>query len=118
MASFVALVAPSIDPLSEKNREMGQEEIDDVLRQLAIPTDRPIVTWCLLLLTHARSPNGGDDRRSGMTLPRRATARARAAAGIRHLAFPVGRPLGTEAAPGIWRGTDGMTVILGLQLTD
>lgn len=38
------LVAPSIDPLSEKNRELTPEEIDGVLAQLGIPKDRPIIT--------------------------------------------------------------------------
>ncbi|MBI1991981.1 MAG: glycosyltransferase [Candidatus Omnitrophica bacterium] len=38
------LIAPAIDPLSEKNREMDPEEIDEVLRRLKIPRDRPLVT--------------------------------------------------------------------------
>ena len=38
------LIAPSIDPLSEKNREIPQEMIDKVLGQLGIPSDKPLVT--------------------------------------------------------------------------
>ena len=38
------LIAPSIDPLSEKNRELTPEEIAAVLHQLGVPQDRPIVT--------------------------------------------------------------------------
>jgi len=38
------IVAPSIDPLSEKNRAMGQEEMAAILQRLGIPQDRPIIT--------------------------------------------------------------------------
>lgn len=38
------LIAPSIDPLSDKNRELGSEEVKAVLQKLDIPQDRPIVT--------------------------------------------------------------------------
>lgn len=38
------LVAPSIDPLSDKNRELSDETIRDVLHQLKIPRDKPLVT--------------------------------------------------------------------------
>lgn len=38
------LVAPSIDPLSEKNREMEASEIQAVLDRLQIPRDKPLVT--------------------------------------------------------------------------
>ncbi|MBI2104431.1 MAG: glycosyltransferase [Candidatus Omnitrophica bacterium] len=38
------LIPPSIDPLSDKNRDLPQEEIDAVMRRLEIPRDRPIVT--------------------------------------------------------------------------
>lgn len=38
------LVAPSIDPLSEKNREMEPSEIRAILDRLHIPTDKPLVT--------------------------------------------------------------------------
>jgi len=39
-----ALVAPSIDPFSDKNRELASEEVAAVLRRLGIPQDLPIVT--------------------------------------------------------------------------
>jgi len=38
------LIAPSIDPLSEKNRELTPEEIAAILHRLGVPQDRPIVT--------------------------------------------------------------------------
>lgn len=38
------LIAPSIDPLSEKNRELDPEEINRILDRLGIPRDRPIIT--------------------------------------------------------------------------
>ncbi len=38
------LVAPSIDPLSDKNRELSQNEIDTVLRKYDIIEDKPILT--------------------------------------------------------------------------
>ena len=37
------LVYPSIDPLSEKNRELGPDEIDNVLQRLGVPRDKPIL---------------------------------------------------------------------------
>ncbi|MFO0752213.1 MAG: glycosyltransferase [Thermodesulfovibrionales bacterium] len=37
------IIAPSIDPLSEKNRELTREEIEEVLNRFRIPPDRPIV---------------------------------------------------------------------------
>lgn len=39
-----ALVCPSIDPLSEKNRPLSQEEMDAILQRLNIPLDKPLVT--------------------------------------------------------------------------
>ena len=39
-----ALIPPSIDPLSDKNREMTEAEVDSVLARLEIPRDRPLVT--------------------------------------------------------------------------
>ncbi|MGH7197510.1 MAG: glycosyltransferase [Candidatus Omnitrophota bacterium] len=39
-----ALICPSIDPLSEKNRDMSQEEIDTIIQRLKIPLDKPLVT--------------------------------------------------------------------------
>lgn len=38
------LIAPSIDPFSDKNRELSPEEVAAVLRRLDIPRDRPIIT--------------------------------------------------------------------------
>ena len=38
------LIAPSIDPLSDKNRELPQEVIDGVLNKYGIPNDKPIIT--------------------------------------------------------------------------
>jgi trehalose synthase len=38
------LIWPSIDPLSDKNRELTQSEIDSVLEKYHIPTDKPIIT--------------------------------------------------------------------------
>jgi trehalose synthase len=39
-----AMIAPSIDPLSEKNRELSEPEIAAVLERLQVPQDKPIVT--------------------------------------------------------------------------
>ncbi len=39
-----ALILPSIDPLSDKNRDLTTEEIDAVLARLEIPRDLPLVT--------------------------------------------------------------------------
>jgi len=38
------LISPSIDPLSDKNRDLPQETIDSVLKKYSIPKDKPIVT--------------------------------------------------------------------------
>jgi len=38
------LIAPSIDPLSDKNRELSEETIADILHRLGIPRERPLVT--------------------------------------------------------------------------
>jgi trehalose synthase len=38
------LVAPSIDPLSDKNRELSRSAIDDVLARYGIRSDKPMVT--------------------------------------------------------------------------
>jgi trehalose synthase len=38
------LISPSIDPLSDKNRELEPHEIQSVLDRLRIPTDKPLVT--------------------------------------------------------------------------
>jgi len=37
------IVSPSIDPLAEKNRELGRNEIEETARRLDIPLDRPVV---------------------------------------------------------------------------
>ena len=37
------LIYPSIDPLSEKNRELSQEEISAVMERLGIERDKPII---------------------------------------------------------------------------
>jgi trehalose synthase len=38
------LISPSIDPLSDKNRELPQETIKAVLEKYGIPEDKPIIT--------------------------------------------------------------------------
>ncbi len=38
------LISPSIDPLSDKNKELPQETIDSVLAKYAVPNDKPIIT--------------------------------------------------------------------------
>ncbi len=38
------LISPSIDPLSDKNRELAPEEIGAILDRLHIPTDKALVT--------------------------------------------------------------------------
>ncbi len=38
------MIPPSIDPLSNKNKELSQEDIDDVLHRLNITSDKPIIT--------------------------------------------------------------------------
>ena len=38
------LISPSIDPLSDKNRDLDQEEIRIILDRLHIPADKPLVT--------------------------------------------------------------------------
>jgi len=44
MAMRQILIAPSIDPLSEKNRELPPEEVAAILQRLGVPRDRPIIT--------------------------------------------------------------------------
>lgn len=39
-----AVICPSIDPLSDKNRDLPEEEVRAVLERLEIPTDKPLVT--------------------------------------------------------------------------
>jgi len=38
------LISPSIDPLSDKNKELPQQTIDSVLAKYGIPKDKPIIT--------------------------------------------------------------------------
>ncbi len=38
------LISPSIDPLSDKNKELPQELIDSVLNKYGVPQDKPIIT--------------------------------------------------------------------------
>ena len=38
------LIAPSIDPLSDKNKELPQETIDAVLQKYGIDNSKPIIT--------------------------------------------------------------------------
>ncbi|MFH0771133.1 MAG: glycosyltransferase [Candidatus Omnitrophota bacterium] len=38
------LISPSIDPLSDKNKELPQEVIDSVLIKYGIPKDKPVIT--------------------------------------------------------------------------
>ena len=38
------LIAPSIDPLSDKNKELPQETVDSVFRKYEVPRDKPIIT--------------------------------------------------------------------------
>jgi len=37
------LIYPSIDPLSDKNRDLSSKEIDDILSQYNVPRDKPII---------------------------------------------------------------------------
>ena len=43
LAVPMLIVHPSIDPLSEKNRDLGRGEIRQVLDRLAVPPDKPIL---------------------------------------------------------------------------
>jgi len=43
LAVPMLIVHPSIDPLSEKNRDLGRGEIRQVLDRLAVPQDKPIL---------------------------------------------------------------------------
>jgi trehalose synthase len=37
------LIFPAIDPLDDKNRELDETQIDEILRRLSIPRDKPIL---------------------------------------------------------------------------
>jgi trehalose synthase len=51
------LIAPSIDPLSDKNRELTDSEIGDVLKRFGINDDKPIVTQ-ISRFDHLKDPVG------------------------------------------------------------
>lgn len=38
------LISPSIDPLSDKNKELPQDVIDSVLAKYGVPNDKPLIT--------------------------------------------------------------------------
>lgn len=38
------LIAPSIDPLSDKNRELDPERVTAIMQRLGVPQDQPIIT--------------------------------------------------------------------------
>ena len=57
LAMRQVLIAPSIDPLSEKNRDVSPEEITEVLQRLGIPRDLPIVTQ-VSRFDHLKDPLG------------------------------------------------------------
>ncbi|MDM7998912.1 MAG: glycosyltransferase [Dehalococcoidia bacterium] len=38
------LISPSIDPLSDKNKELSKQQIDAAMERLGIPRDKPIIT--------------------------------------------------------------------------
>ena len=40
----IAIIPPAIDPLSPKNMELGQEEIENVVRKYKVDLNRPIIT--------------------------------------------------------------------------
>jgi trehalose synthase len=37
------IIPPSIDPVSDKNRELSRQEIRDVLQKMQVPVDRPVL---------------------------------------------------------------------------
>ena len=51
------VILPSIDPLSEKNRELGPREVTTILRSLGIEQDRPLLVQ-IAPLTPAEDPLG------------------------------------------------------------
>jgi len=50
-------IAPSIDPLSDKNKELTEGEVDSVLRKYNIPQDKPIITQ-VSRFDHFKDPVG------------------------------------------------------------
>jgi len=51
------LIAPSIDPLSDRNRELTAEQVREVLDRLELNTDKPVVTQ-VSRFDHAKDPTG------------------------------------------------------------
>jgi len=51
------VIHPSIDPLSDKNRDLAPREIADVLRALSVPTDKPLLVQ-IGAFTAAEDPLG------------------------------------------------------------
>jgi trehalose synthase len=51
------LISPSIDPLSEKNKELDESTIDGVFRQFGIDRSRPVVTQ-ISRFDHLKDPLG------------------------------------------------------------
>ncbi len=51
------LIAPSIDPLSDKNKELPQETIDEVLKKYKIIKDKPIITQ-ISRFDYLKDPSG------------------------------------------------------------
>jgi trehalose synthase len=51
------VIHPSIDPLSEKNRDLAPREIASVLRALSVPTDKPLLVQ-IGAFTSAEDPLG------------------------------------------------------------
>ncbi|PIU20810.1 MAG: glycosyl transferase family 1, partial [Elusimicrobia bacterium CG08_land_8_20_14_0_20_59_10] len=37
-------VPPSIDPLADKNKDLTDDEVSAIMRQLEIPLDKPLIT--------------------------------------------------------------------------
>ena len=50
-------IAPSIDPLSEKNKELPEATVDSVLAKYGIPRDKPIITQ-VSRFDHLKDPIG------------------------------------------------------------
>jgi trehalose synthase len=38
------LISPSIDPLSDKNRDLSKEQVDEVMARYGIPRNKPVIT--------------------------------------------------------------------------
>jgi trehalose synthase len=52
------LIYPSIDPLSDKNREISPQEHDQILRRLKISLDKPILLQVSRVALSCRNPFG------------------------------------------------------------